>query len=72
MAQKFRTGSLVSVKGNMYPVLIVKGYVSSSELYTCVSGTLPSSYKTITREAQMTQCPAGTVSPKAKTPKVTV
>jgi hypothetical protein len=65
MAQKFRTGSLVSVKGNMYPVLIVKGYDSSLELYTCIAGTLPSSYKMVAKESQMTQCPIGTVSPKS-------
>ncbi|MCC6186562.1 MAG: hypothetical protein IT256_05350 [Chitinophagaceae bacterium] len=65
MAQKFRTGSLVSIKGNMYSVLIVKGYDSSTELYTCASSAQASSYKTIARENQMTQCPAGTPSPKA-------
>ncbi|MDI9319635.1 MAG: hypothetical protein QM530_04080 [Phycisphaerales bacterium] len=65
MAQKFRTGSLVQVSGNMYPVLIVKSYDSGLELYTCISGTLPSSYKMVAKESQMTQCPIGTPSPKS-------
>ena len=64
MAQKFRKNSLVQVTGSPYPVLIVKNYDTTSELYTCSAGTNVSSYKVVVREAQMRQCPEGTVAPK--------
>ena len=56
MAQKFKNGALVKVKGSLFSVLIVRRYDAAFERYLCSSGTQASSYKTLVKESEMTLC----------------